>query len=248
MLTVAGNSTTILGPERAGDFSVNWETRQFVLAGSASHQRPVTPFALQPIVQLRDQSVFAHEMLYRGPAIQNGDWCDVDIAMIECFAAQHISDKVIFLNVSHQALVAVPAQAFIDASRKNNLYFELSEAVTDRATLLATTDKVNELSTNGVRFAVDDFGNGADGYKRVFALDKVSVIKIDGDLLSAAYHRKHAAKMLHAMVIHWNSQGITTIAECIEDDRLMEFAQSLEFDMGQGFFIDKMVSSKAAYS
>jgi c-di-GMP-related signal transduction protein len=230
----------------SSDYAVCWQQRKLVIHSPAG-AKIVTAmdFILQPIIRLNDRSVYSHEILYRGPSTK-GDWGAVDLAMLECFAKHRITSSLIFINVSHQALIDIPAQAFIDAARNNNLFFEFSEEVIDQSTLAEAMRKVNALSARGVRFAIDDFGNGMDGYKRLFSMDRVSAVKVDGELLFAAYQRKHAASMLHAMVSHWNAQGIITIAECIENESLMEFALSLEFNMGQGYLFDDQAAQPIA--
>lgn len=200
-------------------------------------------FRLQPIMHVHTGAVFGHELLYRGP--RHFSWEDIDKAVLDALQRSQVAPGVLFVNMSHQSLLHLPAGDFLNASQTNDLYFELSEAITDQDMFMKVSAKVNQLCAAGVRIAIDDFGSGHDGLKRLSSLDKVSAIKIDGDIIRNAYKRRHAAETLKAMVTHWNRTGIATIAECIESAELLEFARGMEFHMTQGFHIDDLLAPAA---
>jgi EAL domain-containing protein (putative c-di-GMP-specific phosphodiesterase class I) len=145
-----------------------------------------------------------------------------------------------FVNLDHAYLIEVPDDLLLEAQARHALRFEINEKDVPGDGFAGLCEKINRLSAKGVRFAVDDFGSGRDGLSRVFALDKVECIKVDGALFQAAYRRHHARAALSSMVAHWNAAGILTIAEWIESEALLAFAIETGFAMGQGFYVDEL--------
>lgn len=200
-------------------------------------------FELQPLMRTVDRSIFGYEYLYRGD--RSIRWESVDEAVLDflCKGNAPVSEKAMFVNLSHQSLIDIPGEIFIYASFANNVHFEISEAFADKETFAKVVTKANALSAQGVQFAIDDFGSGLDGFRRLYALDQVSAIKIDGELVWAAYQREHAASNLRAMVAHWKGTGMVTVAEGIESQALLSFARDLQFDVVQGFYVDDLCST-----
>lgn len=206
-------------------------------------------FELQAIASAVDLAVSGYEFLYRGDARPTtaAGWATIDrgiMAYLGIFELQ--LDKPCFINLSHQSLLSLPESAFQAACDNNDLRFELSEAVADDALFDQVCDKVNGLTARGIHFAIDDFGAGLDGSRRLYALDRVAVIKVDRDLLISAASRTNAAKMLAASVSSWKATGIQTVAEGVETAELLDFAQRQGFDLVQGWHVDSLAAGKQA--
>jgi EAL domain-containing protein (putative c-di-GMP-specific phosphodiesterase class I) len=199
-------------------------------------------FELQPIVNLTKFSVCGHEMLYRG--ILPRKWLDVDRALLDFLARFTLDSPALYVNLSNDALLTLSMENFINAARRNVIYFELSESATDSQTYDLIAQKVNLLTAEGVRIAVDDFGCGFDGLYRVNSLDSIQVIKLDRMFLKLAADRPRAMQSLKALLKQWKDLSILTVAEGIETRDDLSFAMSLNIDMGQGFYIDDMVSGE----
>ncbi len=201
------------------------------------------PFELQPIVRLSDESVFGYEMLYRGP--QGVDWGVVDSTVLEFLALCDEDLPTLFVNVDNATLLREDIDTFSRAAKGKHVYFEMSEAAANRniATLLAS--KANLMAREGLQIALDDFGAGQDGFQRLFALDNVSVIKIDGALVRMVQKRPKAAETLRHLLAHWHGEGIMTVAEWIEDRSLLDLARYLQVDFVQGFYIDALKGSQS---
>jgi EAL domain-containing protein (putative c-di-GMP-specific phosphodiesterase class I) len=202
----------------------------------------VAPFSfeLQPIVELITDLVHGYELLYRGDKAVG--WPDIDRAVLSYFAgrAQHLPR--LFINLSNESILTIPSEVFLDAGRKNNLVFELSESLIDISSFNAVAAKVNKLSDDGLLFAIDDFGSGLDGLKRLYALKRVGLVKIDGDLLMTTMNRPDAAKAIQSLVSHWQASSIGIVAEGVETAEVLNFVRAMGVDLVQGWHVDAWVA------
>lgn len=196
-------------------------------------------FELQPIAYPNNSSIFGYELLYRGLVPAN--WSDVDVSLIQHFREVETTETL-FINLSNEGLLRIAEHEFLDASKNNDLIFELSESHTDNATYQQISEKVNSLASQGLKFALDDFGIGRDGLHRLYSLNSVSVIKIDGSLIKAALARSDAENTLRSLIRHWDKANIQSVAECIESPDLYECAKSLGVTLMQGWHVDSLVS------
>ncbi|MBY0242560.1 MAG: EAL domain-containing protein [Burkholderiaceae bacterium] len=200
-------------------------------------------FALQTIANTADLSVYGYEFLYRGKVRPTSPtaWVKVDQGVLKYLGGVALGlGKPCFINLSHESFMAIPEAVFVTAAEKNELRFELSEAVAESGLFEEVCNKVNRLIGYGMHFAIDDFGAGLDGSRRLYALDKVAVIKVDRGLLISAAGRSNAAKMLAASVASWQAAGIQTVAEGVETAELLAFAKGVGFDLVQGWHVDNL--------
>lgn len=199
------------------------------------------PFFMQPIIGSQDGLVFGFEILYRGGMPR--DWTAIDGSVMD-----HLCDApagtlpTFFVNICNQALLDIAPERFVEAARRHQVYFELSEAQADAGTWHSISAKIHALAAQGVQFAHDDYGSIKDNLPRVFSLDCISVIKVDSTLLSSAMQSQSAADALRSLLAHWRQAGIASIAECIETPAMMGFARHMQFDYVQGFHVDAMLS------
>jgi EAL domain-containing protein (putative c-di-GMP-specific phosphodiesterase class I) len=215
-----------------------------------ARERSGVRFELQAIADAADLSVYGYEFLYRDkvrPTSAAG-WAKVDQGVLKYLGKITLGlDRPCFINLSHESFMAISEAQFLEASEKNELRFELSEAVAEGALFEQVCNKVNRLIGRGMHFAIDDFGAGLDGSRRLYALDQVAVIKVDRDLLISAAGRSNAAKMLAASVASWKVAGIQTVAEGVETAELLAFAQGLGFDLVQGWHVDTLAPPEQAF-
>ena len=123
----------------------------------------------------------------------------------------------------------------------NDVTFELSEAVSGYCNRVAIAGRVNQLIERGARVALDDFGAGRDGLERLYSLRDVAAVKIDREFVLACMNRPDARRMLCMLIAEWRRQGIRSIAEGVENAEMFAFAQSIEVDLVQGWFVDSLV-------
>jgi len=200
------------------------------------------PFELQPILLLEREQVYGYEVLFRGARPER--WSDIDSAVLSHFSTGARNLPRLFINLSNESLLDTSSAIFLAAAAQNDLVFELSETITDANLLPAITDKVNELAASGLLFAIDDFGSGFDGLKRLYSFNSIAAVKIDGGLLMTAMRRPDAAQAMCSLIQHWQSGAIMTIAECIEDQEVMDFAKGMGVQLVQGWHIDALVAPR----
>lgn len=215
------------------------------------HGEPPKKFELQAIVAIKDSALYGYEYLYRGmvrPTTSAG-WTLVDHALVSYLGEEVTAGQECarFVNLSHESLLAIPDRDLIAAAARNDMRYEVSEAIADDRMFALVCEKVNRLSAMGLDFVVDDFGAGLDGNRRLYSLDRVSAVKVDRELLIAASQRSAAAGMLKASVRHWNETGITTIAEGVESPALLKFSEEMGFQLAQGYHLDKLALGETLY-
>lgn len=197
------------------------------------------PFEMQPIVRVADGRVKACELLYRGTRPAN--WAEVDAAVLSFLSTARPALPPMFVNLSNEALIARPADAFAQVMSANDVTFELSEAVSGYIDRAEIAEKVNKLLDVGARVALDDFGAGRDGMERLYSIRSVAAVKIDREFLLTCMHRPDARRMLCMLVSQWRREGINSIAEGVETQAMFAFAQALKVDLVQGWYVDSAV-------
>ena len=149
----------------------------------------------------------------------------------------------ISINLSGQTLTSDELLAFIISQMQNSkvdpkkICFEITETVVI-SNLDAARKFISTLRDLGCRFALDDFGSGLSSFGYLKNL-KVDYLKIDGmfvkDMVSDPID--------HAMVKSINEigqvMGMKTIAEFVEDKKIMDKLKVIGVNYAQGYFIDK---------
>jgi EAL domain-containing protein (putative c-di-GMP-specific phosphodiesterase class I) len=121
--------------------------------------------------------------------------------------------------------------------RPSQLELELTESmlIQDTATVLATVKRLKAL---GVKLAIDDFGAGYSSfsYLKRFQVDR---LKIDQSFVRDLVNDPDDAAIVKAIVQMAHSLGLQTVAEGVEDQRVLQHLQDLQCDLVQGFYFAK---------
>lgn len=197
------------------------------------------PFEMQPIMRLADGRVTAYELLYRGA--RPVDWTAVDAAVIRFLGEHRAGLSPLYVNLSNDVLMAHGIESFAQAAAANDITFELSESVSGHSERAAIAEKVNLLIGAGARVAVDDFGAGRDGLERLYAIRQVAAVKIDREFLLTCMIRQDARHVLSMLVAHWRREGMRSIAEGVETEAMFAFAQQVDVDEVQGWYVDSLI-------
>ncbi|MFI6073168.1 EAL domain-containing protein [Actinoplanes sp. NPDC051343] len=101
------------------------------------------------------------------------------------------------------------------------------------------------LRENGVRVAIDDFGTGYSslGYLRQRPID---VVKIDKMFIDGMVESEQQLALVGGIISLAQSQGLTVIAEGIEDPEHRDLLARLGCPLGQGFLFSSPVDGTAA--
>lgn len=191
-------------------------------------------FAYQPIVDIRDRSIFAHEALVRGPAGEGaasvldkvGDknryWFDQICRRTAIEGAARLGmSELLSINFLPNAIYRpeVCIRATLDAARDFNfpveqILFEATEGerVGDARWL---SEIFTEYQRLGFKTAIDDFGAGYSGLN-LLALFQPDYIKIDMELIRNIDQRRASRAIVRGVLRTCEELGITVIAEGVE--------------------------------
>src|SRR5262249_6296969 len=115
------------------------------------------------------------------------------------------------------------------------LCFEITE--TTAVTSLANARYLmSELKGRGCRFALDDFGTGVSSFMYLKTLP-VDFLKIDGQFISHIAEDPVDRSMVEAISKVGRALGISTVAECVETEAVLEELKRIGVDFAQGFFV-----------
>jgi EAL domain-containing protein (putative c-di-GMP-specific phosphodiesterase class I) len=123
----------------------------------------------------------------------------------------------------------------------------LQVEVTETA-LLADFERARHNLTNlskaGVTIVLDDFGAGyaSIGYLRELRFDQ---IKLDGALVTAAQDSTDGRRLLGAVIGLCEMLGVSSVAEHIESEELLNLVMRLGCRAGQGFWLHRPVAAQS---
>ena len=100
---------------------------------------------------------------------------------------------------------------------------------------------LSDLKDAGATIVLDDFGAGyaSIGYLRELRFDQ---IKLDGGLVTAAQHSADGKRLLRAVVGLCDILGVSTVAEHVESQDLLDLVIELGCTAGQGFWLERPLS------
>jgi Amt family ammonium transporter len=113
------------------------------------------------------------------------------------------------------------------------LCFEITEtaAVTS---LSNVTFFMRELKTRGCKFALDDFGTGLSSFMYLKTLP-VDYLKIDGQFISQIATDPVDRSMVEAISKVGRALGISTVAEWVESEAVLDELKRIGVDFAQGY-------------
>lgn len=117
----------------------------------------------------------------------------------------------------------------------DSICFEITETEAI-ANLRSATRFMQELSTRGFRFALDDFGAGMSSFGYLKHLP-VHYIKIDGSFVTDLMTDAIGEAMVVAINDIGHLMGKRTIAECVQDDACLQRLRELGVDFAQGYCV-----------
>ncbi len=217
----------------------------------------------QPIVQLKDGKVVAHESLIRLPpesALRTPDEL-FRAARVEGITVQleqacldegirswvrHAHDKRLFMNLSAFAIIEMidrlSVPGIMRALKAANmaptaLVIEITEheRVADLPRLIAAAAA---LRAEGLRFALDDFGDGRSSL-RLWAELRPEIVKIDKYFIHDLHNEAVKVQTLKGLARFAETFGTTLVAEGIESDAELRIVRDLGIELGQGWLLGR---------
>ena len=230
---------------------------------SAIEQRQIVP-AYQPIVTAGDHSLKGMEVLSRwqhpeiGPippaefipiAQDCGLLADLDKMMLEqaCDEARDWLDsgaiECLSLNASPTEIVSRGfATEFLATLQRLNIppaqiCLEILESSIVEDFRIARRN-LRRLSEAGVKIAIDDFGTGFSNLKNTIELP-INGLKLDRSLIQNREQSALLARIVRGLALISNEFDIYTVAEGIETDKDLEFAEAVGCQYLQGYLFSK---------
>lgn len=224
----------------------------------------------QPIVNLGDARIMAHEALIRGPAgtaLVNPDALfaaaaaegltleleQACIATVVKHWSPPANDQRLFVNLSAQAILhQVGTQSVsgiasaLEAAQVSPaaLVIEVTEheRVTDVASLVAVADELRAL---GLRFALDDFGEGHSNL-RLWSELRPEFVKIDKYFVHQLEMHARKVQTIKGLARLAEVFGSRLVAEGVETDLELRIVRDLGIELGQGYFLGRPQPEAAA--
>jgi diguanylate cyclase (GGDEF)-like protein len=159
-------------------------------------------------------------------------------------------DMTINVNVS-RAQLAQPGlpqhvQKVLEQTRLDpkHLALEVTESVMMEAHDIVD-DTLRELTRLNVPLHLDDFGTGQSSLSQLHELP-IDALKIDGAFVANMAHRIEYPAIVQTIITLAHNLGMSVIAEGIETPAQLVQLQTLECDIGQGFYFARPLSVAAA--
>ncbi|CAD5371289.1 Diguanylate phosphodiesterase [Rubrivivax sp. A210] len=217
----------------------------------------------QPIVALKDGAVVAHEALIRGPADSDLHGPDalfaaartegLGLALEQACLRQalrqwtpHGQDRRLFVNLSAQALAEL-VQTLTPGGLMHllqelgvapaALVVEITEheRVADLPRLIEAT---TALRAQGVRFALDDFGDGRSSL-RLWAELRPELVKIDKYFVHDLDREAVKVQTLKGLARFAETFCTALVAEGIETEAELQVVRDLGIELGQGWLLGR---------
>jgi diguanylate cyclase (GGDEF)-like protein len=159
-------------------------------------------------------------------------------------AATLLTQRACFaINISGQSLGDAEFAAFLESTLRESglplslLSFEVTEtaAVANIVRAEALLRRLREL---GCAVALDDFGRGLSSLTYLKTLP-VTCLKIDGSFVRDVTGDERSQAMLSAIVQLARAMKLQTVAECVENDAILQATRALGVEYGQGFSIGR---------
>ncbi|WP_158545369.1 putative bifunctional diguanylate cyclase/phosphodiesterase [Bremerella cremea] len=151
--------------------------------------------------------------------------------------------KCVHVNLSRkQLLLPEMVQRVADVLAKyrmppGSLHLEVTESMImeEMETGIA---KLKELRQLGVRIDMDDFGTGHSSLSCLHEFP-IDVLKVDRSFVANLKNVKDYAALLEAVLVLADNLGLKVVAEGIETKEQLVLLQSLDCELGQGYFFAK---------
>jgi len=212
-----------------------------------------------PLYRLKDESVFGHEILSRGPAgaFEMPDdlfrvSCEynlltiVDLRCLKTCLNGSLDPKFdqntrFHVNLFPSTIIDTPIDRLLTLFPPNrkpgNFCIEISEQqfIGDPAYL---RDHVAALKENGILVAIDDVGFGRSSLESLIILEP-DIVKIDRKYVSGIADEPAKARLLRRLVKVVNALGAELIAEGIERRDELDLLLEIGIEYGQGWYWGK---------
>jgi EAL domain-containing protein (putative c-di-GMP-specific phosphodiesterase class I) len=203
----------------------------------------------QPLVDLKDGSVFAYEALVRSltpdfksppelfdAAVKHG--CTGELGrLLRELTIEGCPGHALFINIHPAELnehwIVQPSDPLYD--HDNEVYLEITEGVPLSHFELCRSI-LSEVRGRGVHLVVDDLGAGYSNLKYIADLQP-KVVKLDRDLIAGLVIDSRLFKLVSAIVVLCNDLDAWVVAEGIETVQELMAVRAAGARFGQGYLL-----------
>ncbi len=147
---------------------------------------------------------------------------------------------------NEELLAYIRAQFELNIIPAKNICFEVTETAAI-SNLNKAVSFIEGLKKLGCKFALDDFGSGLSSFSYLKSLP-VDYLKIDGAFVKGIVDDQVDAAMVEAINRVGHIMNIKTIAEFVENEKIMDVLKNLNVDYAQGYHIDKPLPLEEKFS
>jgi EAL domain-containing protein (putative c-di-GMP-specific phosphodiesterase class I) len=203
----------------------------------------------QPVVDLRDGSIFAYEALVRSTtpdfksppelfdaAVKHGVTGELGRLLRELTIAG-CTDHRLFINIHpaelNERFIVQPSDPLYDHGEE--VYLEITEGVPLSHFALCQTI-LKEVRGRGVHLVVDDLGAGYSNLKYIADLQP-KIVKLDRDLIAGLVEDSRLFKLVSAIVVMCHELDAMVVAEGIETVTELQAVRASGARFGQGYLL-----------
>lgn len=212
----------------------------------------------QPIVDLRNSTVFAYEALSRGPANSEIEAPSILFTLAEeiglLFDLDRLCRKRSIINAKGKEpgkklfvntlpnLIYDPdfsAETFMEFLQEQNIPIEdIVFEITERAAIEQFVQFKKALSSyikKGISIAIDDVGAGYSSLEAIVEIEP-KYVKIDASIIRGIHQSKVKQDILKALDMLTKSVNAETVAEGVETKEDLEVLKDFNIDYAQGYY------------
>jgi diguanylate cyclase (GGDEF)-like protein len=210
-------------------------------------------FVYQPIVRVRDNTLFAYEALCRPTdpsfrhignlietAVRTGRVRELGRALRRIVVAPMADlpeDCALFVNLHPQDLgdesPLESEQALLPWARRIVLEVTETEAIRDYE---RARTRIKALRECGFRVALDDLGSGYSSLNLLAQLEP-DFVKLDMELVRGIQREGRTARLVQHLIEFCRGEGFATVAEGIETEAELRAVSELGVDLVQGYLL-----------
>ncbi len=210
----------------------------------------------QPVLDLKTQKVLYFESLVRLKDNGNLIYPDKFLEVIKnTYIYAKLTKKVIEFNLNilekHEYLnVSInlsPSDLINDStveyllSLKEEMIKRLKLEVIETEEIRnysKVLENLKNLKAKGYELSLDDFGSGYSNFEYILKLD-IDYVKIDANLIKTILENKKSEELVKAVTEFCKHTGIKTIAEYVENEKILQKIIEIGVEYGQGYYFSK---------
>lgn len=220
----------------------------------------------QPLYLLSgEHELFAYEALFRNAMNKNPEMVfqsamkanilyKLDTMSIQkaisSFIQRELPNCHLFLNIYITTILHPNFMIFFNSlcerypDLPGKLYFELNETSAEELWAVPILkSSIQSLRKMGVRFAIDDFGQGSSSIKKAIEYEP-ECIKLDRFFATDLAQDSKKQRFI-SLFHHYYAEDTILVLEGIEKEEDLEVAKQLGIQVGQGFYLGKPEALKA---